>query len=211
MMSGVEGALDRFGFAKKCVLMAAFEGPRDETSAKIKIARKVAKEHGGLFVGNSPGRSWWKRRFEMPFLRDPMLDRGVGIDTLETATTWSSLGRLYGAVRSAIQGAARAQGHEVVVMAHISHSYLEGASLYFTFLFRRDDTRAVAQWRAMKDAASKAITENAGTISHHHGVGEDHAPWLSAEKGALGLEALRGLKDRLDPNGIMNPGKLLPA
>lgn len=209
LMSGVEGTLGRFGFDRKCVLMAAFEGTRDETTAMVKTARAVAKANRGLFVGGSPGRSWWKRRFEMPFLRDPMLDRGIGIDTLETATTWSSLGRLYGGVRSAIQGAAKAQGHEVVVMTHISHSYVEGASLYFTFLFRRDDTRAIDQWRALKDAASRAITENAGTISHHHGVGEDHAPYLAAEKGALGLEALRGLKERLDPNGIMNPGKLV--
>jgi alkyldihydroxyacetonephosphate synthase len=211
LMTGVEGTLGRLGFANKCVLIAAFEGTREETGAKLARARDIARVHRGLFVGGSPGRSWWKRRFEMPFLRDPMLDRGIGIDTLETATTWSALGRLYGAVRSALSGAARAQGHEVVVMAHISHSYPDGASLYFTFLFRRDEARAIAQWRALKDAASRAIAENAGTISHHHGVGEDHAAYLGAEKGALGLEALRGLKDRLDPHGIMNPGKLLPG
>jgi alkyldihydroxyacetonephosphate synthase len=211
LMRGVEGTLGRLGFANKCVLIAAFEGTREETGAKLARAREVARVHRGLFVGSSPGRSWWKRRFEMPFLRDPMLDRGIGIDTLETATTWSALGRLYGAVRSALVGAADAHGHEIVVMAHISHSYPDGASLYFTFLFRRDEGRAIAQWRTLKDAASRAIADHGGTISHHHGVGEDHASYLGAEKGALGLEALRGLKDRLDPHGIMNPGKLLPA
>lgn len=209
LMGTVEGALDRFGFDKKCVLIACFEGTEQETRAMVQEARNVAKKHGGLYVGGSPGRSWWKRRFEMPYLRDPMMDRGVGIDTLETATTWTAMPRLYSAVRNAIKDAARAQGHDAVVMAHISHSYPEGASLYFTFVFPRWQDNPIAQWRAMKDAASRAITDNAGTISHHHGVGEDHAPFLSVEKGPLGLEALRGIKDRLDPKGIMNPGKLL--
>lgn len=209
IMGTVEGALGRFGFDKKCVLIACFEGTEEETAEKVRAARAVAKKEGGLYVGAGPGLSWWKRRFEMPFLRDPMMDRGVGIDTLETATTWTAMPRLYAAVRHAIKDAARAQGHDVVVMTHISHSYPEGASLYFTFVFPRWQERAIEQWRAMKDAASRAINENAGTISHHHGVGEDHVPYLGAEKGELGLEALRGLKDRLDPKGIMNPGKLL--
>ena len=101
------------------------------------------------------------------------------------------------------------QGHGVAVMAHVSHSYADGCSLYFTFVFPREQKREVEQWRVMKEAASKAISENGGTISHHHGVGEDHAQWLGAEKGALGLDALRALKAKLDPAGVMNPGKLL--
>lgn len=210
VMGAVEGALGRFGFEEKCVLIAAFEGTADQTEAMAKATRAAAKKHGGLYVGSGPGKSWWQRRFETPFLRDPMLDRGLGLDTLETATTWSALPRLYATVRTAIRDAARAQGHDVVVMTHISHSYPEGASLYFTYVFPRNDERPIEQWRAMKDAASIAIGKNAGTISHHHGVGEDHTPYLTAEKGELGIEALRGLKDRLDPNGIMNPGKLLP-
>jgi alkyldihydroxyacetonephosphate synthase len=117
---------------------------------------------------------------------------------------------LHAAVRRAIEGAARSAGHGVIVMAHISHSYADGASLYFTFVFARDRAREVEQWRILKEAASRAISENGGTISHHHGVGEDHARWLTPEKGALGIEALRALKERLDPDGIMNPGKLLP-
>jgi len=114
-------------------------------------------------------------------------------------------------VTSAIRSALEAHGHPGVVLAHISHTYLAGTSLYFTFIFPRDLTNEVAQWRAVKDAASQAISENGGTISHHHGVGVDHARWLPAELGELGIGMIGAAKDRLDPEGIMNPGKLLPS
>jgi alkyldihydroxyacetonephosphate synthase len=94
-------------------------------------------------------------------------------------------------------------------MCHISHLYESGASLYFTFLARQDDDRAVEQWWAAKSAASEAIVGHGGTITHHHAVGRDHAPWLGREVGGLGLDVLRAVKHRLDPTGVMNPGKLL--
>ena len=96
-------------------------------------------------------------------------------------------------------------------MCHISHSYRDGASLYFTYIFPRALDGEIAQWQAIKKAASDAIVANGGTISHHHGVGEDHLPWMTAEKGALGLEVLRAIKTTLDPKGILNPGKLIPS
>ena len=78
------------------------------------------------------------------------------------------------------------------------------------------DVRAVArlaepvdQWRAVKTAACEAIVGAGGTITHHHAVGRDHAPYMEAEVGATGLGVLRAVKDQLDPTGIMNPGKLL--
>ena len=94
-------------------------------------------------------------------------------------------------------------------MAHISHSYPDGARLYFTFAFVRDPERPVEQWLAVKQAASDAIVTRGGTISHHHGVGLDHRPWLDQEKGPVGTALLRALKDQVDPTGVLNPGKLL--
>jgi alkyldihydroxyacetonephosphate synthase len=94
-------------------------------------------------------------------------------------------------------------------MGHVSHSYLDGASLYFTFVFVRDLADEIGQWLAIKEAASRAISEHGGTISHHHGVGIDHARWLEPEKGKLGVSTIAGAKRELDPEGIMNPGKLL--
>jgi alkyldihydroxyacetonephosphate synthase len=208
-----EKALSFAGFADKCVMMIAFEGGARQVPGGFRRALAIATRAGGLFVGESPGRAWWKRRFEMPYLRDPMMDHGIGVDTLETSTEWTNVPRLYRAVRGALEGAMAEGGRRGVVMAHVSHSYLDGASLHFTFVFARDLSGGlegeVAQWRAIKEAASKAIAESGGTISHHHGVGIDHAHWLPAEKGVLGMDVLGAAKSKLDPNGVMNPGKLI--
>ena len=96
-------------------------------------------------------------------------------------------------------------------MCHVSHLYRSGASLYFTFLARQETADPLEQWRAAKAAASDAIVANGGTITHHHAIGVDHAPWMPAEVGKLGLEALRSAKATLDPAGVMNPGKLFPG
>ncbi len=107
-------------------------------------------------------------------------------------------------------GTLAGSGTPPLVMCHISHLYPSGASLYFTFLARAQEGRELDQWRAAKTAASDAIVANGGTITHHHAVGRDHAPWMRAEVGQLGIELLRAAKDRLDPAGVMNPEKLVP-
>ena len=109
---------------------------------------------------------------------------------------------------AALRGAL---GERSIVMCHVSHAYPDGASLYFTFFARARRGRELEQWRAAKSAACEAIVATEGTITHHHAVGRDHAPYMRAEVGELGLDALRAVKERLDPAGIMNPGKLLPV
>ena len=96
-------------------------------------------------------------------------------------------------------------------MCHVSHVYETGASLYFTLIARQREGDEIGQWRAVKQAASEAIVAGGGTITHHHAVGRDHAPWMLREVGSGGVAALRALKAELDPAGIMNPGKLLPV
>jgi alkyldihydroxyacetonephosphate synthase len=208
--------LDNRGFDEKaCSMIAGFEG----TSAAVVDARLqfdvLAKKNGAIGLGEAQGKRWKEGRFHGPYLRDPMMDRGVGIDTLETATSWSKLDTLYVAVRDALESAIRETvpraGARGVVSCHISHSYLDGASLYFTYIFPRQLDDEVAQWRTIKKAASDAVVRNGGTISHHHGIGEDHLAWMAAEKGSLGIDILRAIKMALDPKGILNPGKLIPG
>ena len=163
----------------------------------------------GSRSGTRPAGRGWRARFEAPYLRDELLTLGVMVETLETATQWSNLRRLHRAVGQAIERALRDGGTPGLVMCHVSHLYETGASLYFTFLAAQRLEDPVAQWREAKRAASDAIVEGGGTITHHHAVGRDHAPWLAAEVSETGLRALRALKDELDPAAIMNPGKLL--
>jgi alkyldihydroxyacetonephosphate synthase len=199
----------------KCAMIAGVEGDAELVAyGRARIAA-IASAHGGLGVGASPAAKWFKGRFHGPYLRDPLMDRGLGVDTLETATAWSNVPRLYDAVRAALLETMKAQsgvaGGRGICLAHISHSYVDGASLYFTYVWPRARgglDAEIAQWQAIKGAASDAIAANGGTISHHHGAGVDHAKWMATEKGALSMEVLRALKRTLDPNAIMNPGKL---
>jgi alkyldihydroxyacetonephosphate synthase len=153
-------------------------------------------------AGRAPGVAWLASRFAAPHLRDDLLDRGVLVETLETATSWTGLSELRRGVTRALAGTH--------VGCHVSHLYPTGASLYFTVLAAQDREDPVGQWRALKTAATDAIVATGGTITHHHAVGREHAPWLGAETGPLGLGLLRAVKERCDPAGIMNPGKLLP-
>jgi alkyldihydroxyacetonephosphate synthase len=134
---------------------------------------------------------------------------GAMVETLETSHTWTRLGELHRAVGAAIAGALDGQGTPGLVFCHLSHAYADGASLYFTFISRARRGAELEQWKAVKAAASEAIVAGGATITHHHAIGRDHAPYMEAEVGETGLEVLRAVKERLDPVGIMNPGKLV--
>ncbi|HTT98132.1 MAG TPA: FAD-binding oxidoreductase [Rhizomicrobium sp.] len=200
--------------ANACALIAGFEGDAEAVASSQKHFAAIARKFGAMALGEGQGKRWQEGRFHGPYLREPMMDRGVGVDTLETATRWSNIDALRNAVRNALDTAMRETaprpGAQGVVMSHISHSYPDGASLYFTYFFPRALGSELAQWQAIKKAASDAIVASGGTISHHHGVGEDHLPWIAQEKGPLGIAVLRAIKSTLDPKGILNPGKLLP-
>jgi alkyldihydroxyacetonephosphate synthase len=197
------------GHAGRCIAIVGFEGEPGEVKLRRGRALALARANGGLPLGGSPGRAWLHGRFEAPYLRDDLLTYGVMVETLETATRWSNLERLHDAVTSAIERALGDEGTPGLVMCHVSHLYETGASLYFTLIARQRPGHEIEQWRAVKRAASEAIVAHGGTITHHHAVGRDHAPWLVREIGERGVAAIAALKAELDPAGIMNPGKLL--
>ncbi len=194
-----------------CMAIMGWEGySRRFVSARRSAAWSVMKDHKPATLGPTVGSSWRKHRYDGPYLRDVLLDRGFLVETLETATHWSSLHRLREAVADALTGALRvADGHDPYVMSHISHVYETGGSLYFTVITAADDD-PVAQWAAAKVAAMDAIAAAGATITHHHAVGRDHAPWLEAEIGLEGVRLLRGIKALVDPQGVLNPGVLVP-
>ena len=157
-------------------------------------------------------RTWSRTRFRSPYLRNALWSAGYGADTLETATDWTRLPALLERLDAAVSGALAPRGERVHVFTHLSHLYPTGSSLYLTYLFRlaADPDETLDRWRTIKHAASEAIVAGGGTISHHHGVGVDHAPYLAAEKGPLGIATIESLVRTFDPDGIMNPGVLLP-
>jgi alkyldihydroxyacetonephosphate synthase len=212
---GAKGRLGRAylgvrGYRHGCLAILGFEGDAQEVSERRRRALQIVRRGGGLTVGRSPGEAWLSSRFSAPYLRDDLLTHGVMVETLETATPWSNVEVLHRRVREAIGHSLRACGTPGLVMCHVSHLYETGASLYFTFIASQKQGEELAQWQAAKAAASAAIADGGGTITHHHAVGRDHAPWMEREVGHEGVAVLRALKAELDPAGIMNPGKLLP-
>ena len=186
----------------RCLLVCGWQGAHGRAAAARRLARAGARP-----LGPKPGRAWAASRFAGPHLRDDLLDRGVLVETLETATTWARLEELHAGVRGTLVDALAAT--PPLVGCHVSHIYPDGASLYFTVLAAQDPADPAEQWRRAKRAAGDAIAAAGATITHHHAVGRDHVPWLAAELGDAGLAALRAVKAELDPAGIMNPGKLL--
>ncbi|MEV5545695.1 FAD-binding oxidoreductase [Streptomyces sp. NPDC052309] len=192
-----------------CLAVVGFEGTEEDTAHRREGAAAVLRASGGTFAGEEPGERWAHGRYSAPYLRDSLLDAGALAETLETATYWSRVPALYTAVRDALTATLTEAGTPPLVMCHISHVYENGASLYFTVVSAQGDD-AVAHWTRAKHAANEAILAAGGTITHHHGVGTDHRDWYVREAGPLGVEALRAVKRRLDPDGLLNPGVLLP-
>lgn len=194
--------------AKGASAITVFEG-EDAAHRRERTAALIA-EAGGTSTGQSAADDWARTRFDGPYLRDSLLDAGVFCETLETATTWSNLHALRSAVTAALKDGFSDAGARSFVMCHISHVYPTGASLYFTVLAGvKSDQLSV--WDVIKHRVGGTIMATGGTITHHHAVGRDHAPWLSEEIGETGIRILRAIKRELDPEGIMNPGVLLPV
>jgi alkyldihydroxyacetonephosphate synthase len=192
-----------------CLLILGYDGEPQGVRRLWRQALPLCRDHGGLALGAAVGRSWKRDRFAQPYLRDTLLGVGVMVDTLETATSWSNLLHVYEEMTAAIRATIQATGGGPgFVMTHVSHMYEWGASLYTTFLGRQAPGQEIEQWWAVKRATTEAILAAGGTLSHHHGIGRDHAPWLEQEIGPLGLTTLRALRQTLDPAGIMNPGLL---
>jgi alkyldihydroxyacetonephosphate synthase len=220
-MSGTAGAKKRgldawlrlHGIGGGCLIIVGFEGTAHDVRYRRRTTRRVLRSEHAVTLGQSAGRSWADHRFSGPYLRDTLLDAGVLVETLETATTWALLPGLYAGVTRSLTTTLPHHGKPPLVGCHISHTYPTGASLYFTVLANAQSGGEIAQWAAAKRAANQAIVTAGGTATHHHAVGTAHREIVTTDLGGeagVGVEALRAVKAALDPAGILNPGKLLP-
>ena len=190
--------LDR---AKVCKMVLTFEGEPEITACELEQARGIGTRLGAKDLGEGPARHWWEKRYKVSYAMSTAFDLGLFVDTIEVATLWENLEDLYSAIRKAIRPQA-------FVMAHFSHAYPQGCSIYFTFSAGgRTMANRIKRYDRIWEAALNACVELGGTITHHHGVGLLKAKWLEQEEGGA-HPILQGLKQTLDPKGLMNPGKL---
>jgi alkyldihydroxyacetonephosphate synthase len=191
-----------------CLSFVGYEGGDELISRNQKTVAAIAKKHGGLGIGKGPGVLYDQKKFDTPYIRDFFLDFGGSADVSETAAPWSKLFPLYTNVIAAANRAFDEIGVKGWIMAHLSHSYHSGACLYFTFAFVSTED-AIEQYDVVKTAIQQAFIDNGGTVSHHHGVGLEHAPWLEQDISTEGIAMMRTLFDASDPQGTFNPGKIV--
>lgn len=190
------------------LVLVGCEGNAQDNRRTKESIDEILKKYGGLPLGTGAGKKWLKDRFFLPYLRDDLLDNGLFVETLETATSWSNLNNLYRQVGNAIREVCEKEKLPVALMTHISHLYPDGASLYFSIVTKQRAGDPIGQWVDIKTAANNAIKNNGGVISHHHGVGTDHKDHLPWDKESLAL--VKQIKKFIDPEGLLNPDKLIP-
>lgn len=201
-------------------------GSKAQCKSALKITKQLISKHKGVYIGTALGKHWQHSRFRSPYLRQGFWDAGIIVDTMETCLDWSAVPAAVKGMEADIANALKSDlnsdqhldsnsdknnNEKIHVFTHLSHFYGQGCSVYTTFLFRMDEDydKTMQRWLKLKAAGAEAIVKHGGTISHQHGVGKDHAPYLKAEKGELGIKAISKLCQVFDPEQRMNPGKLV--
>ena len=195
----------------KCMMTIGVTGTREQCRTGLRELRRISRRQGGVYTGTYLGKKWEAKRFTMPYLREALWQHGYVVDTLETATDWDNVDALMERIEGTLRHGLEAEGEKVHVFTHLSHVYSQGCSIYTTYVFRcagsYEETHR--RWANLKATTSDTIVRNRGTISHQHGVGRDHAPYLPIEKGPMTMAALNALSQRFDPQQRLAPGVLL--
>jgi alkyldihydroxyacetonephosphate synthase len=208
---GLMKVLQRRGWnlEEVCLSFIGYEGGKAHVARQKKIVKDIVGKHGGILVGKGPGVLYDQKKFDTPYIRDFLLDRGAIGDVSETAAPWSKLLPLYKNVIAAAEKVYAQLGVPGWIMCHLSHSYHSGACLYFTFAFKHDGVDPLGQYEPLKNAIQQAFVDSGGTLSHHHAVGTEHAAWLEQDISAPGVHMIEGLFSAMDPNSNFNPGKII--
>ena len=208
---GLMTVLEKRGWQldQSCLSFIGYEGGKSHVAREKSIVKDIVRKHGGIVLGKGPGALYDQKKFDTPYIRDFLLDRGAIGDVSETAAPWSKLKPLYDNVMAAANGAFAELGVVGWIMCHLSHSYHSGACLYFTFAFRHDGVDSLAQYDRVKSAVQQAFVDSDGTLSHHHAVGTEHSAWLEQDISAPGVHMIDGLFAAMDPGRNFNPGKIV--
>ncbi len=209
---GMMKVLQRRGWKldEVCLSFIGYEGGKAHVARQKAIVKDIVGRHGGIVVGKGPGELYDQKKFDTPYIRDFLLDRGAIGDVSETAAPWSKLLPLYTNVLAAAEKVYAHLGVAGWIMCHLSHSYHSGACLYFTFAFKHDGVDPLGQYEPLKNAIQQAFVDSGGTLSHHHAVGTEHAAWLEQDISAPGVHMIDGLFTAMDPGRNFNPGKIIP-
>ncbi|MFT4165651.1 MAG: FAD-binding oxidoreductase [Microlunatus sp.] len=210
IQKGMFAVLEKRGWdmSKVCLSFIGYEGAKKHVAYEKKLVKTIVSRHGGIVVGTGPGRLYDQKKFDTPYIRDFLLDRGAAGDVSETAAPWSRLMEVYDNTVAAAQRAYDEIGRPGWIMCHLSHSYHSGACLYFTFAFVHGEEDPLAEYDVVKSAIQQSFVDHGGTLSHHHAVGTEHSRWLEQEISAPGVAMIDGVLGAIDPGRNLNPEKI---
>ena len=196
---------------EKCMLTFGVTGNKAQNALSLTQVKKIISRFDGVYTGTLLGKRWKEKRFMFPYFRETLWEKGYASDTLETATDWDNVDFLLSEIEKNLRMALSDENEKVHVFTHLSHFYGQGCSIYTTYVYRTGDDyeQTLNRWKKLKYSTSELIVNNRGTISHQHGVGVDHAPYMEIEKGPVATDLLHHTSEFFDPSGQMNPGKLL--
>lgn len=186
-----------------------FEGTKSHVRYVKSVVNKIVKRHGGMGVGSGPGKLYDQKKFDIPYIRDFLLDRGIPADVSETSTPWAYTKQIHDNTVAAAKRAFDETGYQGFIMCHLSHSYHSGACQYFTFAIADGSETNLESYDHVKRAIQQSFMDNHGTVSHHHGVGEEHSPWMMEDISPAGVFIQRKLFEGVDPGENLNPGKII--
>lgn len=198
---------------EKCMLTFGVTGTKYQNKTALKQLKDVMKKHSavGGTLANMMGKIWAEGRFKFPYLRETMWAEGIAIDTMETSVNWNQTDGLMNDLEAFLESALADKGEKVMAFTHLSHLYQQGSSIYTTFFFRCMPTykETLENWKVLKHGVCEILNKHGATVSHQHGVGKDHAPYMEKEKSPLGMRLLSTMLDDFDPEQRLNPGVLI--
>src|SRR3984885_8187388 len=197
--------------SRACLMLTTFEGGKNSAVRQHSQVNEIYRRFGAVDLGSGSGKSFESTKYDFPHIRDFLLDRGITSDVSETSTVWSNIVPLYQATTAGLRAAIQESGVRPWVGCHISHTYRSGASPYLTFACRQQDGHEMKQYLDAKRAVQQSFIDRGATLSHHHAVGTEHLPWLTDDISPVGVMAVAAIKGGLDPDNIMNPGRLRPS
>jgi alkyldihydroxyacetonephosphate synthase len=213
-----EAANTGAGDGSAAIMVLAFESGDHPVEPAMKRALECCADYGGTpeVAGKEAAHregaaGIWRNAFiRMPYARERTVRCAIINDTFETAITWERFEAFHDTVKGTTERAIReGTGQPGQVTCRFTHVYPDGPAPYFTFHGLGRHGALLEQWQAIKNAASDALIEAGGTITHHHAVGRDHRPWYDRQRPPLFAAALKAAKSALDPQGLLNPGVLI--
>ena len=208
MQNLMKSYLKSKGFSAPCILMMRFAINNASDTSAAGVAAKMAKTNGAQLLPASSAGNWEENRFTLPYLRETLIQHRIMIDTFETVTYWKNVPVLYHQIKEEVKKESDYFEKGGLLFAHISHVYETGACLYFTMICPQERDNELNQWKAIKEIVTNAVVKHGGAVSHHHGIGKDHRKWYLEKLSENERKLLLAIKRHLDPNNILNPGKL---